>query len=274
MREGGNNSRHEELSLSSHTELLQRIEGALQAACAGFARFTPGAIAAEYKSGRHPVTEADRLVDSVLRKKLLREGEGWLSEESSDDLSRLQNQRVWIVDPLDGTREFIAGVPEFCVSVALVDKGRAVAGGVYNPATREVFLGCIETGLTYNGRPAQVSQRARLHGGAVLASRSEVKRGEWKQFQNCGFEIRPMGSIAYKLARVAAGLADATFTITSRHEWDVAAGAALVESAGGFIATPANAPLHFNQRQPLLSGLVAGAPRLRDEIIELLHRHA
>jgi myo-inositol-1(or 4)-monophosphatase len=255
---------------ASQPEILQRIQSALEAGCTALGRFTPGAVAAEYKSGRDPVTEADRLVDDVLRQKLLREGEGWLSEESPDDFSRLQKGRVWVVDPLDGTREFVAGIPEFCISAAMVDNGRPVAGGVCNPATNEFFLGCIEFGLTYNGRPAQASRRTNLEGAVVLASRSEVKRGEWRAFQNRGFEMRTMGSIAYKLARVAAGLADATFTLKSKHEWDVAAGAALVESAGGFVATRSNAPLSFNQRDPLLSGLVAGGPLLRNELLALL----
>ena len=99
-----------------------------------FARFTPGEIETEYKIGHDPVTEADRAVDAVLRQELLRDGEGWLSEESADDLSRLDKERVWVVDPLDGTREFVPGMPEFCVSVAR--NGKPVAGGIYNPATK------------------------------------------------------------------------------------------------------------------------------------------
>ena len=87
-------------------------------------RFTPGAIETEYKIGHDPVTEADRALDAVLRKELLREGEGWLSEESVDDPIRLQRSRVWVVDPLDGTREFVKGIPEFCVSIGFVENGR------------------------------------------------------------------------------------------------------------------------------------------------------
>src|SRR5271166_1165414 len=133
----------------SHAETLQRIQSALEASRAVLARFTPGAIETEYKIGHDPVTEADRAVDAVLRKELLRDGEGWLSEESVDDLSRLEKNRVWVVDPLDGTREFVAGIPEFCVSVAMVEDGRPVAGGICNPETNEVFLGSLESGVTY-----------------------------------------------------------------------------------------------------------------------------
>ena len=198
---------------NSNHEILERIRSALEAASRVLGRFTAGAIEAEYKAGHDPVTEADRCVDTILRKDLLRNGEGWLSEESVDDLARLEASRVWVVDPLDGTREFVAGIPEFCVSIAMVQDGRPVAGGVCNPATNEIFLGSIDSGVSYQGKPAQVSRRASLSGASVLASRSEIKRGEWKQFDNAPFTIRPMGSVAYKLALVSAGLADATFTL-------------------------------------------------------------
>lgn len=258
------------MTSTSSVETLQRIQSALEAARVVFSRFTPGAIATEYKIGHDPVTEADRAVDAVLRKELLRDDEGWLSEESADDLRRLEKSRVWVVDPLDGTREFVAGIPEFCVSVAMVEDGRPVAGGICNPATNEIFIGSLESGVTYNGKPARPSRRTNLHGGLVLASRSEVKRGEWKQFEAANFKIRPMGSVAYKLALVSAGLADITFTLVPKHEWDVAAGAALVESAGGFVLTLDNLPLRCNNRDPLLSGLLAGGPGLRDELTALL----
>ena len=119
----------------SSKETLERIHAALEAAREVLNRFTPGAIAAEYKAGHDPVTEADRAIDAVLRENLLRDGEGWLSEESVDDFTRLDKQRVWVVDPLDGTREFVQGIPEFCVSIAMVENGVPVAGGVCNPAT-------------------------------------------------------------------------------------------------------------------------------------------
>ena len=101
--------------------------------------------------------------------------------------------RVWVVDPLDGTREFVAGIPEYCVSVAMVEDGRPVAGGIYNPATNETFLGSLESGVTYNGKPAQPSQRTSLDGALVLASRSETKRGEWKPFERRCFQDSPHG---------------------------------------------------------------------------------
>src|SRR5713101_8303111 len=167
----------------SNPETLQRIQSALEAARVIFSRFTSGAIEAEYKAGHDPVTEADKSVDAVLRQELLREGEGWLSEESVDDCMRLEKSRVWVVDPLDGTREFVTGIPEFCVSVAMVENGRPVAGGICNPATNEIFMGSLDSGVTYNGKPARASQRTSLEGAVVLASRSEIKRGEWRRFE-------------------------------------------------------------------------------------------
>lgn len=255
------------MTASRYSDILQRIESALEAARVVFARFTAGAIETEYKIGHDPVTEADRAVDAILRQNLLRDGEGWLSEESADDLSRLDKSQVWVVDPLDGTREFVAGIPEFCVSIGFVENGRPVAGGICNPATNETIIGSIASGVLYNGQPAQAIRKTTLRGALILASRSEVQRGEWQPFQGGEYQIRPMGSVAYKLGLVAAGKADATFTLTPKHEWDVAAGCALVESAGGFIATLDNRPLCCNNRNPLLSGLIAGGTGLREPLL-------
>jgi myo-inositol-1(or 4)-monophosphatase len=255
------------------SEALQRIQSALEAARLILSHFTPGEIQTEYKAGHDPVTEADRSVDAALRQELLQPGEGWLSEESADDLSRLDKERVWVVDPLDGTREFVAGIPEFCVSVAMVYRGKPVAGGICNPATGELITGSLESGVTLNGRPAQASRRQGLQGALVLASRSEVKRGEWKQFDDAPFQVKPMGSVAYKLGLVAAGIADVTFTLTPKNEWDVAAGAALVESAGGAVRTLEGGSLVCNQKSPLLSGLLACGPFLADELMQAISAH-
>jgi myo-inositol-1(or 4)-monophosphatase len=261
------------LMTSAYSDILSRIENALEAARIVFGGFTPGQVQAEYKAGNDPVTAADKAVDAVLRQNLLRDGEGWLSEESADDFSRLDKKHVWVVDPLDGTREFVMGLPEFCVSIGFVENGKPVAGGIYNPATAETFLGSVDAGVLYNGKPARTSQRTSLDGSLILASRSEVKRGEWKSFENGRFRVQTMGSVAYKLALVAAGLADATFTLTPKNEWDVVAGAALVQSAGGFVSTLEKTPLTANRRDPLLSGLLASGPFLKDELLALLEPH-
>ncbi|MGO8736004.1 MAG: 3'(2'),5'-bisphosphate nucleotidase CysQ [Terriglobia bacterium] len=261
--------------VKSATEpILERIREALEVAGATLSTFAGGAVtSSQQSSGRGPVTEADRAVNRALRETLLRDGEGWLSEESPDDLERLEKTRLWIVDPIDGTSEFIAGVPEWCVSIGWVEHGRAMAGGIYNPVTRELFLGSLASGATRNGLPARARVRTSLAGAVVLASRSEVKRGDWDAFQNAAFVVRPTGSVAYKLALVSAGLADATWTLSPKNEWDIAAGVALVEAAGGFVQRPGGSPITFNQRSTLLPGLVAGGPGLEKEIVGLLRCH-
>jgi myo-inositol-1(or 4)-monophosphatase len=252
--------------------ILGRIQKALEAAATTLSRFVPGAVATSQKSsGRGPVTEADRAVNRVLREALWQDGEGWLSEESTDNRSRLGKSHVWVVDPLDGTLEFMDGTPEWCVSIGWVVQGCAVAGGIYNPVTRELFLGSLSTGVTYNGKPVHASKRNDLSSALVLASRKEFERGEWDSFRNASLNIRPTGSVAYKLALVAAGLADATWTLCPKSEWDVAAGVALVESAGGFVQTLEGSPVTFNQWPPLLSGLVAGGSGLQADVTSLLN---
>lgn len=253
------------MSGTPYRDEVERIAAALENALAVLTRFTPGAVESRRKAGGDPVTEADTAVDAVLRERLPRAGEGWLSEETEDDSARLACSRVWIVDPVDGTREFISGIPEWSVSVGLVEDGLPVAGGIANPATGEIFLGAVGAGVTLNGQPARVRDRATLAGAEILASRSEVKRGEWARYDG-RFIVRPTGSIAYKLARVAAGLADATWTLKPRHEWDVAAGVALVLAAGGRAATAGNADPRFNQGKTLLSRLTAGPVALVEEI--------
>ena len=244
---------------------LRRIAEGLECALDVIRGLAPGEITVEFKGENDPVTVIDRTVDERLRELLPREGEGWLSEETADDPVRLEKRRVWIVDPLDGTREFVDKVPEWCVSIGLVEDGRAVAGGICNPATGETFLGSIETGVTLNGKPPERRSLPEPEDAVVLASRSETKRGEWERFREAPFRIRPMGSVAYKLACVAGGLANATWTLVPKHEWDVAAGAALVLASGGVVSTLAGEPPVFNRRSPKLDGFgafSAGSDRL------------
>ncbi len=245
---------------------LQRIGRALERAAEVLERFTPGQIEHRMKTGDNPVTEADLAVNEVLLSTLPEPDEGWLSEETADEPSRLDRKRVWIVDPLDGTKEFVSGIPEWCVSVGLVEDGRAVAGGICNPVTGQTVVGAVETGVFLNGRPCRTRSISRLEGCEVLASRSEMKRGEWDRFADAGFDVKPMGSVAYKLGLVAAGLTDATWTLVPKHEWDVAAGAALVTAAGGEVWMPDGSAPVFNRPKPLFDGLLAAPSDLADAI--------
>lgn len=244
------------------TEPLNRIEKALKAGTEALKPFTPGRIQSTLKDGGDPVTDADVVLDEVLKDILLRDDEGWLSEETKDDKSRLHKERVWIVDPLDGTREFIQGIPEWCISIAYIVNGRPEAAGICSPSAQQTFLGTRATGVTLNGQPVNVTGKQDLAGATVLASRSEVKRGEWKQFETGPFEIIPMGSVAYKMARVSAGLDDATFTLVPKNEWDVAAGWLLIEAAGGRVIDKNARIRQFNQSDPLLPGLLAANPQV------------
>ncbi|MBN2513723.1 MAG: 3'(2'),5'-bisphosphate nucleotidase CysQ [Sedimentisphaerales bacterium] len=249
---------------------LTRIQQALAEAAKSVSAFTPGRIATEKKAGGDPVTAADLAVDKVLKEMLLAPGEGWLSEETVDNSDRLDRQRVWIVDPIDGTREFVEGVPEWCISVGLIVNGRPVAGGILNPPAGQLFLGTVEAGVTLNGTPAQVTEKTTLAGARVLASRSEIRKGLWKPLESAPFEIVPCGSIAYKLAQVAAGLADATISLAPKNEWDVAAGAALVAAGGGRTEIK-NDPLRpFNQRNTLMDGFTACGQTLWNMLNQLL----
>lgn len=249
---------------------LERIAAAL-AEVAAFLRARPAGVGrVEFKQGDDPVTATDGAIDDLLHRALPLPGEGWLSEESADDLSRLERSRVWVVDPLDGTREFVAGIPEWSVSVGLVEDGVAVAGGVLNPTTGQLFIGAAGCGMTLAGRPAAPSARTSLAGAVVLASRSEVKRGQWERFAAAPFTVKPTGSVAFKLACVAAGLADATWTLVPKHEWDVAAGVALARASGCLVRTLDGGEPRFNRAEPLLAGLVAAPPGLDPEVCRLL----
>ncbi len=248
---------------------LERISQALDAAVVALEPFTPGAIEATMKSGDDPVTAADLAVNDVLLDLLPEPGEGWLSEETADTTDRLGRERVWIVDPIDGTREFVQGIPEWSISIGLIEDGRPVAGGICSPATGERIIGSNETGVQYIGdRPPATATS--LTDAVVLASRSEVRRGEWARFSDQPFTVVPMGSVALKNALVAAGRADATWTLVPKHEWDVAAGAALVTASGGWIALPDGNEPTWNSRDPLIDGFIATSAALADDTARLL----
>lgn len=240
--------------------LLARVETGLNTIRPVFDSYDRQRLVEMKKGGGDPVTEVDLAVDQALKEALLDVGEGWLSEETADSTDRLRRELVWIVDPLDGTREFIDGLPEFCTSIAAVVNGRPVAGGVYNPAAEITITGAVGVGVRCNGREAthltvDDSERTR-----VLASRSEWNRGQWSVVEAEGYDVIPMGSVAYKMARVAGGLDHATWTPVPKHEWDVAGGAALLEAAGGTTLDVKGAPIQFNQPRPWLSGAIAAPP--------------
>lgn len=255
----------------------RELEEAIAAARAGGAvvrRWYDSAYTVSEKGHDSPVTEADVEADRCIRARLAAAfpDDGWLSEETRDTADRLGRRRVWVVDPLDGTKEFIRRIPEFCVCVALVEAGQPRLGVIYNPVREELFAAERGCGTTLNGEPVRVSSAADLRGARLLASRSEFERGEWDAFTGeCHVELT--GSVAYKLALIAAGRADGTFSLTPKNEWDVCAGAALVLEAGGRITDRHGHPLVFNRPDPLLPGIIATNARLFDPVVDLLRRH-
>jgi myo-inositol-1(or 4)-monophosphatase len=184
-------------------------------------------------------------------------------------VSGLARRRVWVVDPLDGTKEFIQHIPEFCVCVALVEDGRPIVSAQYNPATDRMYLAARGAGTTVNGAPAHVSRTAVVADAVVLASRSEDKRGEWDPFKH-RMHVELTGSVAYKLAELAAGHGDATFTLTPKNEWDICAGTLLVEEAGGRVTGLAGEALVFNQPSPLRPGMIASNGTLHAGLMALI----
>lgn len=239
-------------------------------------QFYQSAFTVREKAPDNPVTEADLAADTLLKKRLtqLLPEAGWLSEETADNPGRLQQEWLWVVDPLDGTKEFVEGIPEFAVSVALVHQQMPVAAVVFNPITQDCFSAQQGQGVVYNGRAVQVSQQTTLAQAVVEASRSERKRGEFAPFEN-QVQVQTMGSIAYKLARVAAGLTEATWSRGPKHEWDICAGVLLVWEAGGRCVDLDQRPLRFNQPRPKVNGLLATNQALYPAVCNLLapHRH-
>ena len=253
----------------SRQDDLARIHEALRAAAEAMRPFTPGAVDYEEKSSRgDPVTGADLAANDVLLELLPSKNEGWLSEETADSPERLRYRRVWVVDPLDGTQEFVDGIPEWCISIGLVEDGIPVAGGILSPSTDQLVLGSVESGVTLNGEAIRTTARKSLEGALILASRSEWKRGEWDRYEDAPFTVRPCGSVAFKLGQVAAGLADGTWTLVPKHEWDVAGGAALMLAAGGTLLHADGSRPRFNQASPKLPNFLAATEELLLEFKE------
>jgi myo-inositol-1(or 4)-monophosphatase len=209
-------------------------------------------IAIRQKGEAGPVTEADLASDACIHR-ILRQAypdDGWVSEETADRPDRLAKSRVWIVDPLDGTWEFTTGVPEFVVSIALSVEGVAVLGVLYNPITEETFCGLRGEGAWLNGVPMAVSSTADLASSTFCVSRTESGRGLLKGLE-ARLNLQPRGSVAYKCGLVAAGRYEGVFTCNPRNEWDICAGVAIIEAAGGRVTDRQGEPYRFNQRDPL-----------------------
>jgi myo-inositol-1(or 4)-monophosphatase len=234
-------------------------------------RYYESGVRVAEKGPDNPVTKADLEANACIHELIAAAfpDDGWLSEETADSTERLAKRRVWVVDPLDGTKEFIQHIPEFCVCVALVENGRPVAAAEYNPAADRLYSAARGAGTMVNGAAARVSTTSKVPDAVVLASRSEDKRGEWDPFKN-RVHVQLTGSVAFKLAELSTGKGDSTFTLTPKNEWDICAGTLLVEEAGGRVTDLTGKPLVFNQPSPLRPGMIASNGVLHDGLLELI----
>jgi myo-inositol-1(or 4)-monophosphatase len=214
------------------------------------------------------VTSADRAADRLIQEGIAVEfpDDEVYSEETPDSGTRLGRRRVWIVDPLDGTSTYVAGGDEFCVSIGLAVDGAPTVGAVFNPCRGELVTGGIGQGVTLNGLPTQVSEVDRLQRSRLSTSSRDVARGLLPELGVASMTV--VASMAYKLARVAAGLDDGTVSGVPRKEWGTCAGVALVLAAGGRATLWDGAAIGYNRaelRQPL--GMVAAGPALHSELL-------
>jgi myo-inositol-1(or 4)-monophosphatase len=211
------------------------------------------------KSDHSPVTTVDHEVNRILHEMQRREfpQDGWLSEESPDDPARLANTRVWIVDPIDGTKALVNRMPEFCISAALIEQGAPIVAAIYNPSTDELFTAVRGGGLFLNGTRLTPS-RAHDYNPVIMVSAWEFRNDRWSMLAET-IQCCPMYSIANALALVAAGRVQAVFTIEPENEWDLAAGVLLIEESGGTITDADGKSLAFNQPSTKLRGVIAVA---------------
>jgi myo-inositol-1(or 4)-monophosphatase len=234
-------------------------------------RFVVDGFETIQKPDKSPVTSADLAVNQVLQSHLESAfpQDGWLSEESPDSLDRLQKRRVWVVDPIDGTKAFISGEPEFCISVALIEQGRPVVASIFNPSTDELFTATRGGGLRLNDKLV-VSPVAWNGQHPVIALNPWERRiGRFTSLEPSAAN-RPIRSIAWVLALAATGRIEAVATLEPENEWDVAAGALLIMEAGGTIYDGSGCDLTFNRREPRYRGIIATGPSCPDGLTQQL----
>ncbi|MEP6019614.1 MAG: 3'(2'),5'-bisphosphate nucleotidase CysQ [Paracoccaceae bacterium] len=224
----------------------------------------PSAQRWDKADGAGPVTEADLAVNchlsTVLR--LARPDYGWLSEETEDDTARLDHERVFIIDPIDGTRSFVEGSRTWAIAIAVVESGRVTAGVVYLPLRDKLYAASENLGATLNGAPLNVSKTRDVDGARVLAAKPNFNDNHWAgDVPAVERHYRP--SLAYRLALVAEGRFDAMLTLRPSWEWDLAAGSLLISEAGGRVTDRDGACLKFNNPHPSLNGIVAGQADLQ-----------
>lgn len=254
-------------------ELALAKDAALKASAAILDYYKIADLPVTMKGKEQPLTAADlaanRIIKGILQNAF--PDDGWLSEEDPDNAERFAKRRVWIVDPLDGTQDFINKNPEFAVSIGLVVDEKPVLGVIANPVTGEVFWAASGHGAFADGKRVTVTKNRDINHISLIVSQSENRRGEWERFKNF-FNVTPTGGTAYKLALVASGRADGCFTLKPKSEWDICAGHALVTEAGGIITTASGENLKYNQPKPRIANLVYSNPHLHGPILDVIRK--
>jgi myo-inositol-1(or 4)-monophosphatase len=241
-------------SLQADLELLTSAARDAGALALTFFRNSPNAWS---KTGGSPVTDADVAVDEYLRVKLLAERPhyGWLSEETADDPARLSRETIFAVDPIDGTRGFIEGDDRWCVSLALVRRGRPVAAALFAAARAELYSAAEGGGAFLGATRLAVTDRLALAGARITGPRGWLKTAA---IVAAGAELQPhIPSLAYRLTSVSAGRVDGAFASPGANDWDLAACDLLVHEAGGRLTGLDGAALRYNQEVPRHGALAA-----------------
>lgn len=244
-----------------------REAGRIAAAFSG-----PAAQRWEKPAGAGPVTEADLAVNEMLEDRLrrARPDYGWLSEESEDTADRLTRDRVFIIDPLDGTRSFVEGSSSWAHSLAVVEDGAPVAAVIYLPARDKLYAARKGGGASLNGTPIRASDKAALEQADILAARPNLQSLHWRNGHVPHFSRSYRPSLAYRLALVAQGRFDGMLTLRPSWEWDIAAGDLILREAGAICTDRSGAPLRFNNPRPKVNGVVAAGAALHRQLIEAL----
>jgi myo-inositol-1(or 4)-monophosphatase len=224
------------------------------------------------KGGEHgPVTEADLAVNDMLKARLLaaRPDHGWLSEETPDDPARLSRECVFIIDPIDGTRAFIAGEETFAHSLALARNGKVVAGVVFLPALDRIYVASETSPPLKDGQPIVASKRERLEGSQVLTTKANLAPEKWPGGVP-GIERHFRASLAYRLCLAAEGRFDGMLTLRDAWEWDIAAGSLIAEKAEAVVTDRYGKALRFNTPTALADGVLALPPAPHAEAVRRL----
>lgn len=251
---------------------LAALRGAARDAGAVALRFFRSDLKTWTKGHDDPVSEADIAVDKLLHERLsaARPAYGWLSEETEDNADRLTRRHVWIVDPIDGTRAYIEGRPEFTIAAAMVEDGRPKAAVVFNPATDEFFEAFAGGGARLNGRPISVSGKSDLNGARFLASSRTVRRAVDRLVATPA-TFDSVNSVAYRLALVAAGRYDATMSFGNKSDWDLAAADLIVTEAGGILSDTDGNTLTYNGKTARHPSLIGAGPAMHGLLHALIN---